>query len=172
LRFDIVFLDACHEYDCSHRDLQTALNLVNDDGIIVVHDCLPENRVGCAPFRGDIVGGWFGVTYKAYLDVLMARDDLWYCTVDTDVGCGMIRSTQKTDLYKRAIDSSEACIREWCNVGDDYSAAYQVFERNRNVLMNVVPVGVFLNAERQSRSFKSKLRHLVARRRKKAEVAA
>ena len=52
LRFDIVFLDACHEYNCSHRDLRTALELVNDDGIIVVHDCLPENQVGCAPFRG------------------------------------------------------------------------------------------------------------------------
>ena len=102
----------------------------------------------------------------------MARDDLWYCTVDTDVGCGMIRSNQKTDLYKRGIDSSEACIREWCNVSDDYGAAYKILERNRNALMNVVPVNDFLNAERQSRSFKSKLRHLVARHRKKAGAAA
>jgi hypothetical protein len=153
LRFDIVFVDACHEYETSRRDIQDALNLVNDDGIIVLHDCLPESEAHCTPSRGDVA--WCGVTYKAYLDVLMARNDLWYCTVDTDVGCGMIRSTRKTLLYKHAIDGDEACARAWRNLGDNYNAAFRFYERNRNALMNVVTVNEFLTAEWQNRTVKT-----------------
>jgi hypothetical protein len=151
LSFDIVFLDACHEYECSRRDIQDALNLVNDDGIIVLHDCLPDNQANCPPFRGDLASWWLGVTYKAYLDVLIARKDLWYCTVDTDCGCGMIRSNQKTRHYRRAVDLNKARIHEWRSVGDNYDAAFQIYKRNRNALMNVVSINKFLSAERQSR---------------------
>jgi hypothetical protein len=88
-----------------------------------------------------------GVTYKAYLDVLIARNDLWYCTVDTDCGCGIIRLNQKARHYKRAIDGDEACIQAWRNVRDNYDAAFQIYERHRDALMNVVPVDEFLIAE-------------------------
>jgi hypothetical protein len=157
LRFDIVFVDACHEYESTRRDMQDAINLVNDNGIIVLHDCLPESEASCTPSRGDSVW-WYGVTYKAYLDVLMARKDLWYCTVDTDVGCGMIRSNRKTRLYKRAIDGDKACIRAWRNVGDNYNAAFRIYDRNRDALMNVVTVNEFLTAEWQNRIFRFRRR--------------
>jgi Methyltransferase domain len=151
LRFDIVFLDACHEYESTRRDMQDALSLVNDNGIIVMHDCLPDSEALCTPSHGDLVE-WYGVTYKAYLDVLMARNDLWYCTVDTDCGCGMIRSNRKTRLYKRAVDGDEACLRAWRNVGDNYAAAYRIYDCNRDALMNVVTVNEFLTAEWESRT--------------------
>jgi hypothetical protein len=152
LSFDIVFLDACHEYECSRRDIQDTINLVNDNGIIVLHDCLPDNQANCPPFRGDLASWWLGVTYKAYLDVLIARKDLWYCTVDTDCGCGMIRLNQKTRHYRRAVDLDEARIHAWRSVGDNYDAAFQIYKRNRDALMNVVTVNRFLSAERQSRA--------------------
>jgi hypothetical protein len=151
LRFDIVFVDACHEYKSTQRDMQDALNLVNDNGIIVMHDCAPESEAHCTPSRGDL-DFWFGVTYKAYLDVLLARNDLWYCTVDADTGCGMIRSNRKTHLYKRAIDGDGACIRDaWRKVGDNYNEAFRIYERNRVALMNLVTVNEFLTAELQNR---------------------
>jgi hypothetical protein len=64
----------------------------------------------------------------------------------------MIRSHQKARHYKRAIDADEACIRAWRNIGDNYDAAFQIYERNRGALMNVVTVNKFLTAERQSRT--------------------
>lgn len=152
LSFDIVFVDGCHEYECSRRDIEAALNLVNDNGVIVLHDCLPHNKANCPPFRGDMASWWLGVTYKAYIDALIARNNLWYCTVDTDVGCGMIRSIQKTRRYKRIVEADEVCIHAWRSAGDNYDAVYQIYERNRNGLMNVVTVGNFLRAERQSRT--------------------
>lgn len=149
LSFDVVFVDGCHEYECTRRDLQDALNLVNDNGIIVLHDCLPQSQAECAPVRGNLEW-WLGLSYKAYLDILMARSDLWYCTVDTDLGCGMIRSNQKTRHYKRAIDGDDACIRAWRNVGDNYDLAFHLYERNRDALMNVVTVNRFLSGERKA----------------------
>jgi Methyltransferase domain len=168
LRFDIVFVDGCHEYENAHRDMQDALSLVNDKGIIVAHDCLPDSEAGCTPSRGDLKSNWYGVTYKAYLDVLIARNDLWCCTVDADIGCGMIRSNRKTRLYKRAIDGDEACLRAWRNVGDNCAAAYRIYDRNRNALMNVVTVNEFLTAEWLNRT--SSL--LAWRRMRKAKVVA
>jgi len=151
LRFDIVFIDPWHEYECTRRDMQVAFSLVNDDGIIVMHDCAPQSKAAFfAPSRGDLEE-WYGVTYKAYLDVLLTRNHLWYCTVDADTGCGMIRSSQKTCLYKRAVDQDPACIRAWHNVGDDYNASLRIYEGKRDSLMNVVTVSEFLAAEWQSR---------------------
>ena len=151
LHFDIVFVDACHEYASTWRDIHDALSLVSDDGIVVLHDCLPEREIVCAPSRGDLID-WSGVTYKAYFDLLLARNDLWYCTVDADVGCGMIRSTRKTHLYRRAIDGNPECIRAWRNVGTDFDAAYRIYEHHRDELLNVVTVDEFLSAEWRNRN--------------------
>jgi len=155
LRFDIVFVDPWHEYECTYRDMQAAFSLVNDNGIIVMHDCAPQSEAALfAPSRGDLEE-WYGVTYKAYLDVLLARTDLWYCTVDADTGCGMIRSNRKTCLYKRAVDQDRSCISAWRDAGDDYDAAFRVYGRKRAALMNIVAVSDFLTAEWQSRKDKT-----------------
>jgi hypothetical protein len=69
----------------------------------------------------------------------------------------MIRSNQKTRHYKRAIDADEACINAWRNVGDNYDAAFQIYERNRDALMNIVTVNRFLTAERESRKITAPL---------------
>ena len=37
-----------------------------------------------------IGGEWCGVSYKAFLDFVLSRNDLDYCTVDIDYGCGVI----------------------------------------------------------------------------------
>jgi hypothetical protein len=149
LRYDIVFIDACHEYGSTRRDMEDSFSLVTENGIIVLHDCLPPGEIYCAPTRGD-AGDWCGVTYKAYLDVLLERDDLWFCTVDTDVGCGMIRSNRKARLYRRAADGDKTCLRAWREAGDDLKATYQLYENNRAALMNVVTVNKFLAAERKA----------------------
>jgi Methyltransferase domain len=153
-RFDIVFIDACHEYESTRRDMLDALSLVNENGVIVMHDCLPESEAICTPSRGNL-NDWSGVTYKAYLDVLMTRSDLWYCSVNTDYGCGMIRSKRKTHVYKRTIDLDPAYVSTWQNVGDNYNAAFQLYYRNRDTLMNVVTVSEFLTAEWRNRTIKT-----------------
>jgi hypothetical protein len=149
LRFDIVFVDAWHEYEIARRDLADALSLVTDDGIVLAHDCLPETEDGSSPWReGKFV--WWGVSYKLYVDFLLERDDLTYCTVNTDFGCGMVRKTPKTKLYRRATDMGEELAQAWRNIGGDFTAAYRFYQSHQQQLMNVVSVSDFLAAERES----------------------
>lgn len=150
--FDIVFLDAWHEYETARRDLHDALMLVNRNGVVLAHDCLPDTPDLCTPTRGDLVS-WYGVSYKLYVDVLTSRSDLWHCTVDTDCGCAMVRRRRVSPLYRQAIDVPPAIMREWQACGDDYARSYRVFDAHRAALMNVVSVADFIEAESTPRSF-------------------
>ena len=87
-KIDICLIDGFHTYDCAIRDLACAFELLEDGGVLVVHDCLPPSKLFASPTW--ILGDWAGVSYKAYLDFVLARDDLDYCTVETDWGCGII----------------------------------------------------------------------------------
>jgi hypothetical protein len=87
-RYDIILVDPYHDYQSSWRDIETAFRLLTDDGMLVVHDCLP-------PAGGDLIspvfvpGPWCGLTFVAYVDFLMAHD-VAFQTVDCDFGCGVI----------------------------------------------------------------------------------
>ncbi len=87
--YDVILVDPYHDYACSARDLDLAYRILNDNGTIVVHDCLP-------PHGGDLIsptfvaGGWCGVTFVAYVDFLM-KESPRFVTVDCDYGCGLIR---------------------------------------------------------------------------------
>lgn len=149
LRFDMVFIDASHEYEDTRRDMEDALTLVAHDGVVIMHDCLPNDAELSIPHRGELIG-WFGVSYKYYADLLTARNDLWACTVDIDFGCGIVRKRQKSSLYRRGTDGPAALIAEWRGIGDDFSAAYRFYERHKRDLVNVVVVDDFLAAEEES----------------------
>ena len=41
--FDCVFIDGLHEYKQVQKDIINSLRFLNDGGIILLHDCLPNN---------------------------------------------------------------------------------------------------------------------------------
>lgn len=41
VRFDLVFIDACHSYDASYRDFDNVIPYVNANGIVLLHDTYP-----------------------------------------------------------------------------------------------------------------------------------
>ena len=88
-RYDVILVDSFHDYACSYRDIELALSLLNHNGSIVVHDVLPPSggRTISPTFQR---GGWCGLTFMAFIDLLM-KEDLQFCTVDCDFGCGIIR---------------------------------------------------------------------------------
>jgi hypothetical protein len=125
--------------------LAAAIDLLADDGTIVVHDCLPTAAEEAAPqYRP---GAWCGVTFKAYLDFLLARSHLAYCTIDTDYGCGLIRKLNWWDrlwaLTRTTLSRFNPSHRErakifgkWRSMGDNYAAAYRFLSANRAALLN------------------------------------
>ncbi len=43
-RVDMVFIDADHSFDSVYEDLENSLEILNDRGIIILHDTDPEHR--------------------------------------------------------------------------------------------------------------------------------
>jgi hypothetical protein len=147
---DISLVDAWHTYRTAYRDLVQMFDLLNDGGILVVHDCLPPTREGASPtFRR---GSWWGVSYKAFLDFVLQNPSLDYFTVDCDHGCGVI-------IKNRAFGSvmgpdapsgwlpdrpDKDLVTRWLDLKSDVDLAYSVFEEHRTRLLRLIPAESFL----------------------------
>ncbi len=154
LRYDIILVDPFHEYDTSYRDLEAAFDLIDEGGMLVVHDCLPPNaEIATASF---IPGGWCGVTYKAYIDFVRPRRDLDYRTVDADYGCGLIRKLDwrsRWAKFLRMINTNfldpssrrraerrrhRLLWRQWRQINNDFERAFCFFEKHKKELLNLI----------------------------------
>lgn len=150
--FDVVFVDPHHTYECSMRDLREAFTLIPDGGALVVHDCDPPKKRFAAPDY--VPGPWCGTTYKAFIDFVLGREDLEYCTVDTDFGCGVIVKRSSGPRPKALPSADETppagpkLIANWRAVGNDFDAAFDLFARERTSLLQLVSVDTFRNAVR------------------------
>jgi len=47
--FDVIFIDACHEYEYVKRDLFNAIPILNEGGVIFMHDTDPLNETLLEP---------------------------------------------------------------------------------------------------------------------------
>lgn len=92
-RFDVIFIDGLHLADQVDRDIEHSLQVVRDDGFIVLHDCNPptewhareEYQYALTP----ALGYWNGTTWKAFMKWRSAAS-IKSCCVDTDWGVGIL----------------------------------------------------------------------------------
>ena len=103
-KFDIIFIDGLHHDDQVIKDINNSLEILNDNGTIIVHDCLPMSEK--MQEREDHGGEWTGDVWKAIAELRVERIDLDIKVVNTDYGCGIIRRgtnipyTPLTENYK------------------------------------------------------------------------
>ena len=170
LRYDVILVDPWHEYASSCQVIDAALHLVAEGGTIVVHDCLPPNE-GCAS-PTHVPGEWCGVTYKAYLDCVLSRDDITYQTLDVDYGCGIIRKRGFNDGRKYRLPLLGIVMRlfwaftrrtaraglerepnglevEWRRIGNEFDLAFAFLHKNKRALLNLISVRQFRRFERR-----------------------
>ena len=150
LAFDVILVDPHHTYDCSLRDIRDAFGLIGANGALVVHDCDPPDRDIAAPEFS--FGPWCGVTYKAFIDFVLGNRQLDYFTVDADYGCGVILKRPPGSVMKRVRDAIDGLFtpsadrelaRRWRACGDDYDAAFDLFEAERKRLLNLISPAEF-----------------------------
>jgi hypothetical protein len=94
-------------------------------------------------------GLWCGVTYKAYLDFVLARDDLSYYTVDTDYGCGVIRKLAD-DHHPPAPPAGPEHrdpIERWQRMGGDFESSFKYFKQNQHHLLKLRSSAEFFQVE-------------------------
>lgn len=157
LKYEVILVDPFHEYELSARDLREAFNLLPPNGTIVVHDCFPRDAAIALPVFHE--GDWCGVTYKAYLDFVLANERLTFCTIDTDYGCGVVRPNVSSSTSppiddrtpRTAVRNDRGLIvSQWKQIGDDFDAAFRLLQAHAGPLLNLVTVDEFLNGERNS----------------------
>jgi hypothetical protein len=124
--FGLIFIDGLHHADQVERDIINALNVLNDNGTIVVHDCNPTTKeMQIVPLpRGQ--AAWTGDVWKTWVKLRATRPDLKMVVIDTDSGCGIIRrgSQKIIELPERL--------------------TYEALDKNREKFLNLVDVNFFL----------------------------
>lgn len=128
-KYDLIFIDGLHHHDQVDKDINNALNHLNDDGIIVLHDCNPpEYELQTVPRK---TGLWNGDVWKSIVRLRCDREDLCVSVIDTDWGVGLVhKGTQK--LYDGL--SYDSIIDNW-----------HYFDKNRTDILNIISVDEFYN---------------------------
>jgi hypothetical protein len=149
--YDLIFVDPFHTYACSSVDLSGAFALLRPGGIMVVHDCHPTDAELATPqFRA---GSWCGLTYMAFIDFSLRRDDLCFYTVDTDFGCGIVhKHPARTQIARLEPDARDQLAFAWDVARHDEATRYNFFARHCRELLNLKSVEEFLTLEGLTRT--------------------
>lgn len=96
-KFDIVFIDGLHIYDQVKKDILNSVDCLKENGIILIHDCMPDNMSKQAVPRYRMI--WNGDVWKAIVD-LRQKEDLEIFTCAIDQGIGIIKKNKNSSILK------------------------------------------------------------------------
>jgi len=85
--FDLIFIDGLHEFEQVCKDIENSLNFLTKNGIILLHDCLPNNVYQQIVPRCKRT--WNGDVWKAIVKY-RTDDNLDTYTCNADSGLGVI----------------------------------------------------------------------------------
>ena len=94
-KFDIIFIDGLHEYKQIKRDILNSIEFLNEGGIILCHDSLPEKYSDqTVPYS---LGVWSGDVWKSIVEFRTLKGlDTCVCTIDR--GVTVIKVRQNNNL--------------------------------------------------------------------------
>ena len=108
-KFDCIFIDGLHYYSQVKKDIDNSLKVLNPNGIILLHDCLPNNHFEQAIPRCQAT--WNGDVWKAIVECRTNKDiDTYTCYADFGIGVILNRANnlskkmrikEKSNLYSR-----------------------------------------------------------------------
>lgn len=97
---DVVFIDGLHTYQKSLKDVENSLNHLNENGVIIMHDCSPSYEAAAYPADSidhaaslnlpGWTGEWCGDVWKTICCLRSHRKDLRIFVLDCDCGLGII----------------------------------------------------------------------------------
>ena len=99
--FDCIFIDGLHKYNQVKRDIINSLKVLNDGGVILLHDCLPNNYYAQAIPRCQ----WFGMrrlesNYRVWN---FKNVDVYTCYADHGIGVILKRPNRNLLDYPKTI---------------------------------------------------------------------
>ncbi len=124
-KYDIVFIDGLHIFEQVYKDILNALNILNENGTIIVHDCNPNQEWTQLRQSNDVM--WHGDVWKAILKLRLSNQYIKLFTIDTDQGCCIITKGEQELLP---------------NKYENYT--YNFFEKNKKQILNLITIDDFL----------------------------
>jgi len=125
-KYDIIFVDGLHLHEQVYRDIVNSLNNLNENGVIVVHDCNPITEITQRRERAS--DAWHGDVWKAIVQLRIKNPNIEINTVNTDEGCGIIKKGKQKLL---SVSENE-------NYYD-----YGFLEKNRETAINLISIETF-----------------------------
>tara|TARA_Y100001958_G_C21135597_1_gene475745 strand:- start:429 stop:1106 length:678 start_codon:yes stop_codon:yes gene_type:complete len=96
-KFDIIFIDGLHTYNQVKKDILNSINCLKDEGIVLVHDCMPDSLSKQAVPRYRM--SWNGDVWKAIVDLRQNENlDIYTCKIDQ--GIGVIKKKRNSSILK------------------------------------------------------------------------
>ena len=143
-KLDLTFIDGLHTYKQSLQDTLNTLKYLDENGIIVLHDCNPLDELAAYPAHSidearkdlqnhkDWKNIWNGDVWKTIVYIRKNHPELSAFVLNTDHGLGFVYKKQQGKLPE--IFSSITTI-------DDLD--YTFFDKHRNELIDLKPISYF-----------------------------
>ena len=128
-KFDLIFIDGLHVYEQVIKDIFNSIKVLKENGIILVHDCLPRKLWYQTPTR--ISDTWNGDVWKAIVECRTLENiDTYTCLADE--GIGVIKVQKNNNLLN-------------LNLSNFKNLKYKEYYTNRESLMNIISVEKLIN---------------------------
>jgi len=115
--FDLVFIDGLHTYAQVKKDILNSIKFLNDKGIILVHDCLPNSMAKQAVPRYKMQ--WNGDVWKAIVDLRQDPDlDIYTCEIDE--GISVIKKKKNTSVLKLSTEINKLSFKDYYHNHKEY----------------------------------------------------
>lgn len=108
--FDIIFVDGLHTYTQVRADILNSIKFLNNDGIILVHDCLPLDYFSQAVPRCQ--RKWNGDVWKAIVE-FSTYNYLDVAVINADEGVGIIKKVNREKKNQLLISDFNKLSYEW-----------------------------------------------------------
>ena len=135
-KFDLICLDPFHEYYESSNDFALLTSYLTDDGILISHDCYPQDKI--LTTKEFVKGVWCGVTYAAFIELAYKNPQWFYAVLNTDFGLGIV-SKKKIQFVEQNLDrASQKTFIEMLQNDDENT--YDYFAKHCKELINMIDV--------------------------------
>ncbi len=120
--FDCIFIDGLHTYEQAKKDVLNSINVLNENGMIFLHDCLPKSYFHQAVPRSRNI--WNGDVWKVIVEFRVKENfDTFTCFIDE--GVGVILKKKNRSILKKKIKNFK-------------KITFKEFYYNYKELMNIV----------------------------------
>ncbi len=137
---DVVFIDGLHTYDQSLKDVGSCLKFLNEDGVIIIHDCNPLSAPAAYTANSwedaeslkldGWTGEWSGDVWKTIAYLRSTQNNMHVFVLDCDYGLGIITKGIPEDMLKFSKE-------EIANL------SYEDLEKNRSRILNLKSTDYF-----------------------------